>query len=73
VLNVKDLLVLDDHYLDGGVGQMIGTALAEIACPIRLIRRGIDKIPQYGYPEEVLKSHELYRENLVELLKEIIN
>lgn len=73
LVNVNVLLVLDDHYLDGGVGQMVGTALAEIACPVRLIRRGVDKIPQFGFPEEVLMSHELHRENLAVLLKEIIN
>lgn len=73
IVNVDVLLVLDDHYLDGGVGQMIGTTLAEIGCPVRLIRRGIDKIPQCGLPEEVLMSHELHRENLLELLKGIVS
>jgi len=73
LVNVDVLLVLDDHYLDGGVGQMVGTALAEIGCPIRLIRRGIDEIPQYGFPDEVLMSHELHRVNLAVLLKKIIN
>lgn len=71
IANVDILLVLDDHYLDGGVGQMFGTALAEDGCPVRLIRRGLDQIPQSGLPEEVLMYHGLHRGDLLELLKEI--
>jgi transketolase len=55
------VFTLDNHYLAGGQGQMIGAALAELALPRspRLKRFGVERIPESGGNDEVLRAHRL--------------
>jgi transketolase len=56
---VEHVVTVDDHLLDGALGSLIGTAMAEIGTQARLHRRGVDGIPAFGTPDEVLAAHGL--------------
>jgi transketolase len=55
------VLTLDDHMLDGGMGERLVTALAErgILGGRGVNRFGLDVLPVCGTPVEVLRHHEL--------------
>jgi transketolase len=57
---------LDDHYIQGGQGEMVGAHLAELgrAAGTRLRRFGVRSIPACGQNDEVLRAHRLDAESL---------
>lgn len=58
--NRRKLIVLDNHYLDGGQGQRIAAALAGNSdTKITLHHIGLDRIPACGSNNEVLREHHL--------------
>lgn len=58
--SVPKVYTLDNHYLKGGQGEMIGNALAEQGAKRPLFRRlGIEDIPACGGISEVLAFHGL--------------
>ena len=58
---VKLLVTIDNHYVNGGFGDQLLSALArEGAClSPRVVRLGIDDVPSSGQPAEVLGHHGL--------------
>jgi transketolase len=52
------VVTLDNHYLAGGQGEMVGAALASIGGP-KLVRLGLSEVPLSGTNEEVLGAHRL--------------
>jgi transketolase len=63
---IRDLFTLDDHYVQGGQGEMVGAHLAELgrAADSRLRRFGVRSIPACGQNDEVLRAHRLDAESL---------
>lgn len=61
VADLDAVLTVDDHYLSGGQGEMIGLALAEIGLiPSKGFHRlGVQDVPACGRNDEVLKQHGL--------------
>jgi transketolase len=55
------LFTLDNHYVDGGQGQMLLGRLSELGLPQlpRCTRLGLRSIPACGQNAEVLRAHEL--------------
>ena len=53
------VITLDDHYVDGGQGQLIATTLMDRGISLRTIRLGLQSIPTFGSPSEVLEAHGL--------------
>ena len=55
------LFTLDNHYVDGGQGQMLLGRLAELGLskPPRCTRLGVRSIPACGQNAEVLRAHGL--------------
>jgi transketolase len=55
------VFTLDNHYVDGGQGQMLLGRLAELGLsqPPRCTRLGVRSIPACGQNAEVLRAHEL--------------
>jgi transketolase len=62
------IVTLDDHYVQGGQGQMIAAALAELSLssPPALVRLGVTQIPRCGLNAEVLRVHQLDAEGIAE-------
>jgi transketolase len=63
---LRDVFTLDDHYIQGGQGEMLGAHLAELgrATGPRLRRFGVRSIPACGQNDEVLRAHRLDAESL---------
>jgi transketolase len=65
IAGVRDVLTLDDHYVQGGQGEMLAAQLAELgATGIRVRRFGVRTIPACGQNDEVLRAHRLDGESL---------
>lgn len=66
--DIKQVYTLDNHLLNGGQGQVLGTAIAEINLSVELVRFGINDIPACGTNEEVLSHHKLDHNSLVKAI-----
>ncbi len=62
------VFTLDDHYVDGGQGEMLAARLAELglAPSLTLRRLGLRELPACGQNDEVLRAHRLDAESLAE-------
>ena len=62
----RTVVTLDNHYLHGGQGEMVGAALAELGLDpgVRLLRLGVTELPECGTNDEVLAHHGLDLESL---------
>ena len=64
----KKILVLDNHYMIGGLGDSIARALMENEISIKCRRLGVQNIPPSGTNNQVLKAVGLNAEAIVEAL-----
>lgn len=55
----KPVFVIDNHYVDGGLGDRITTTAARAGLAGRVHRIGLDRAPVCGANDEALKVHEL--------------
>jgi len=67
--DAHSVIVLDNHFVKGGLGEQIAAVIAELGIKIRVRLHGITEIPAYGQNDEVLKYHRLDRESLVDILR----
>jgi transketolase len=67
----RAVVTLDNHYVHGGQGEMIGAALAELglASSPRLTRVGVTELPECGTNDEVLAYHRLDITSLVQAFR----
>jgi len=60
------LFSVDDHYVAGGLGQLIAATLLDAGGYVPRVRRfGVRELPACGAPDEVLAHHGLDAESLV--------
>jgi transketolase len=59
VTGVRHLFTLDNHYVDGGQGQMVCSRVAELGLSVPVTRIGVRELPVCGTNEEVLAYHGL--------------
>ena len=59
VAGAQRVVTLDNHYVDGGQGQMLASRIAclDLAVPVTSI--GVSELPVCGTNEEVLAYHRL--------------
>ena len=64
----RTIVTLDNHYLQGGQGEMLAAAIAELGLePRRASRRvGVTELPECGTNDEVLAHHGLDVAGLVD-------
>jgi len=57
----RTIVLLDNHYVSGGQGQMLGAAIAALglAPAVEVIQHGVDRLPECGTNDEVLHAHGL--------------
>ncbi len=57
----RTIVTLDNHYVQGGQGEMLGAAIAELGLDpsARLTRIGVAELPECGTNDEVLAHHGL--------------
>jgi transketolase len=68
----KLLVTIDNHYVNGGFGDQLLSALARagVELPPRVVRLGIDDVPASGQPAEVLKHHGLDSASLKDRIRQ---
>ena len=67
----RSIVTLDNHYVQGGQGEMLGAAVAELGLQpgARLTRIGVTELPECGVNDEVLAYHGLDVAGLVKALR----
>ncbi len=65
---VGTVITLDDHYVTGGMGEMLTSHLAAagLAGNRKIVRWGVEEVPACGLNDEVLGYHRLDAASLVE-------
>lgn len=66
----KSLLVVEDHYEQGGIGEAVRTALGKNASKVYSL--AVRKMPRSGTPDELLDYEEINAAAIVKKVKEII-
>jgi transketolase len=68
------ILTLDNHYLKGGQGEMLATAIAELSLEPtpRILRVGVTALPECGTNDEVLAHHKLDVASLVRSMRYVV-
>ena len=75
VEGISHIFTLDNHFVKGGQGEMLGCVLAEMdtASVYHFHRFGINDIPACGLNDEVLKEHELDAKSLSESIHRLMS
>lgn len=68
VKNVKKIIIVEDHYPAGGLGEAVKSVLLPINKPIYHL--AVNKIPRSGKPEELLDYEEISAKNII---KKVLN
>ncbi len=66
----KALITVEDHFLEGGIGEAVRSALAEHATPVYSL--AVRKMPKSGKPEELLDYEEISKKAIIRKVKELI-
>jgi transketolase len=66
------ILVVEDHYPEGGIGEAVSAALS---CERNIVikRLAVDRIPRSGKPEELLDLYHISAKYIEAAVKELIN
>jgi len=71
----RTVITLDNHYVHGGQGDMLGAAIAELGLEpsARLTRIGVTELPECGTNDEVLAYHGLDIAGLVKHFRSAVD
>lgn len=71
--SVPHVVTLDNHYVKGGVGEMLAAAMAEMTTDHRptVTRLGVTELPQCGTNDEVMRYHGLDVDTLTARLRDV--
>jgi transketolase len=70
----RSIVTLDNHYLKGGQGEMVASAIAELGLEpsARVLRVGVTALPECGTNDEVLAHHKLDVPSIVKSLRHVV-
>lgn len=66
----KKVIVVEDHYYNGGLGDAVSNALGGIA---EIIHLAVKELPRSGKPEELMYKYGIDAEHIKEAVKKIIS
>ena len=68
IAGIDQVFTLDDHYVDGGQGRMLGSQIAQLGLggAVTVHHLGVRDIPACGQNDEVLRFHRLDAASLAE-------
>ncbi len=72
VSGARRLITLDNHYVEGGQGQMLASAVAELGLTVPVTRIGVDALPECGTNDEVLAHHRLDVDGIVARVRDVL-
>jgi len=65
----KSILVVEDHYAEGGMGEAVKVGLSDVAVPIALL--AVRKRPKSGKPQQLLDYEEISQAAIIKKVKEL--
>jgi transketolase len=70
----RTVVTLDNHYVHGGQGEMVGAAIAALGLEpaVRVTAIGVAELPECGTNDEVLAHHGLDIDGLVRRLRQAV-
>ena len=66
----KAIIVVEDHYPEGGIGEVVASALSRSKTPVYSL--AVRKMPKSGKPEELLNYEEISKDAIVKKVLEVI-
>src|SRR4030043_540262 len=66
----RAIITVEDHFVEGGIGEAVRSALAELAVPVHTL--AVRKMPKSGKPAELLDYEEISRGAIIGKVKELI-
>jgi transketolase len=68
--DTKALITVEDHYAEGGMGEAVMGALAEVSTPVYSL--AVRKKPKSGKPDELLDYEEISKDAIVKKVKSLL-
>lgn len=68
--NGNRLVVTEDHYPEGGIGEMLGKKLEESGIEMRTL--AVEKIPHSGEKQELLHATDIGRHGIIDAVEELV-
>lgn len=66
----RAIITVEDHFVEGGIGEAVRSALAELAVPVHTL--AVRKMPKSGKPAELLDYEKISRGAIIGKVKELI-
>lgn len=63
------IIVLDNHYVKGGLGEHLAAAVGRLGLDTRITLHGVTEIPLCGQNQEVLEYHRFDRVSLAQIFR----
>ncbi|MHB8106358.1 MAG: transketolase [Candidatus Cryosericum sp.] len=63
------IITIEDHYAEGGIGEAVASALADVATPVFSL--AVRKLPMSGKPEELLAFEDIDAAAIVRRVQEL--
>ena len=68
----KNIITVEDHYKEGGLGEAVAAALCGYSEHHMLTNLAVQKMPRSGKPDELLAYEEIDAKAIVKKVKEIL-
>ena len=68
----KTIVVIDDHYIQFGLGTRVAAGIVKGCLPIKLVQMGLADFPECGQNREILEYHDLTARSIKHLVKELL-
>jgi transketolase len=68
--DTRAIITVEDHFAEGGIGEAVKSALAEIAVPVYSL--AVRKMPGSGKPQELLDYEEISSKAIVAKVKRLL-
>ncbi|MBI3261133.1 transketolase [Candidatus Berkelbacteria bacterium] len=65
----KAIITVEDHYAEGGLGEAVAAALAQVAVPVEIL--AVRKMPRSGKPDELLNYEDISARAIIEAVKRL--
>jgi transketolase len=66
------LVTIEDHWAEGGLGDAVLAALADIDDPVRVVKLAVHEMPTSGKPEELLALAGIDAEHIAAAARELV-
>lgn len=64
------ILTVEDHYLEGGIGEAVAAAVSEAGIPV--YRMGVTEIPRSGPPDELVSKYGIDAKAIARRVRELV-